>query len=343
MATVLDYLSAPEFSDDALTEVINLAPYVTRPAQLGIFTDTPIPTTFVKMGFREDEITIIPARERGGEDNKNMRGNVAETIFSIPHFPLGGKITPGDIQNIFAWGENRALETMGNVYERELMNIRAKHDLTHSHLDWGALRGLVVDGEGKVLCNLYNQFGVTQKVVQYEFTTDTTNLGAVDREVKAFMRKELRGTPSQGVRILAGAEWFDAYVGHTFERERNKFVIAAPNPDRQDIADTYRNERVIIERIDEDYPFRLPDNTFDVQTAVPVDEAIALPMGTPFFKRYMAPPDTIADANRSPAPESKIFVSTDELPHGKGMDIHTESNVLPICQRPKLIVRLTMN
>ena len=62
MATVLDYLNAPEFTDDRITEAINVAEYTTgRPAQLGIFRDVSIPTTYVKLSVSEDEIAIIPS------------------------------------------------------------------------------------------------------------------------------------------------------------------------------------------------------------------------------------------------------------------------------------------
>lgn len=344
MSTVLDYLSAPEFSDDRLTEAINIPPYITgRPSQLGVFTDTPIPTTYVRLGIREDEITIIPARERGGEHNKNMRTGIGETIFSIPHFPLDDAITPGDLQNVMAYGEGYVFQTIAGVYNEKLGTMRAKHDLTHSHLDWGALRGLVVDGEGKTLVDLYDQFGITQETIAFAFSVATTDVAARNRALKASIRTDLRGTPATGIRILAGADWFDAYVGHESVREAYRYYPGGQNPARDDIVDTYTHAGVTVERVDEDYPFRQPDNTFAVLPAVPADEAIAMPLGTPYFRRYIAPPDSIIEANRAPNPAAKVFVSTDEKPHGKGREVHTESNVLPICQRPQLIKRLTMS
>jgi len=345
MSTVLDYLSAPEFTDDRLTEAINIPPYVTgRPAQLGIFDERSIPTTYVKLGLQEDEIAIIPSRERGGEHNKNMRNGHGELMFSIPHFPLDDKITPGDLQNILAYGEARVFQTLQGVYNDKLTNMRAKHDLTHSHLDWGALRGNVVDGEGKVLLNLFSAFGITQDVTNFAFTTATTDIAGVNRALKAKIRTHLRGTPAQGVRVLAGATFFDAYVAHPTIREAVKYYPDGTlNPARDDIADTFTFAGITMERVDEDYPFRQPDGTFAIQDAVPANEAIAIPLGTPYFRRYIAPPDTITDANRAPNPDAKVFVSTDDLPHGKGREIHTESNVLPICQRPQLIQRLTMS
>jgi hypothetical protein len=55
----------------------------------------------------------------------------------------------------------------------------------------------------------------------------------------------------------------------------------------------------------------------------------------------MAPPDTITDANNAPAPGQRVYVATADRPFGKGRDIHTESNLLPICKRPAVIVKLT--
>lgn len=345
MPTVLDYLSAPEFTADNLTEAINVPPMVTgRPAQMGLFRDRPIATTYVKLGIREDEITLIPSRERGGEHNKAMRNGEGELLLGVPHFPLDDAITPMDLQNLLAFGEAQVFRTLAGVYNDKLASLRSKHDMTLSHLEWGALRGNVIDGEGKVLANLFTEFGVTQTVENFAFGTATTDVAARARAVKAAIRTALRGTPAGGVRILAGATWFDAFVGHTSVREAMQYYPAGGqlNPARDDVADVFPFAGVTVERIDEDYPFRQPDGTLAIQDAVPATEAIALPLGTDYFRRYIAPPDTIQDANRAPNPANRIFVSTDTRPHGKGQEIHTESNVLPICTRPQLLVRLTM-
>lgn len=314
-----------------------------RPAQLGIFTDTPIATTYVRLGLREDVITLIPARERGGEHNKNMRDGLGELILSIPHFPLDDKITPGDLQNLTVYGVERVFQTLAGVYNQKLVSMRAKHDLTFSHLDWGALRGLIVDGEGKTLVNLFSEFGITQDVVNFALGTAAFDVAGRTRVLKENIRRHLRGTPARGVRVLAGGAFFDAYVGHTSVREAYRNLPNAVSPDRDDIRDTFTHAGVTIERVDEDYPFRQPDGTLAILDAVPSNEAIAIPLGTPYFKRYIAPPDSIVEANRAPNPEAKIFVSTDDLPHGKGQEIHSESNLIPICQRPQLIQRLTMS
>ena len=344
MATVHDILTAPDFADDKLTEAINIPPYTTgRAAQLGIFVDTPIPTTYVRLGVEEQELTIIPARERGGESNFNMRGDRNQVQFDIPHFPLDDAISPADIQNLLAWGSDRIMESVIDVYNTRLETMRAKHDLTHSYLDWGALNGLVLDGEGKVLLNLYEKFELTENSVSFELDTETTVVSTKNRDVKALIRKELRGVKASGLRVLAGKNFFDKYVSHPNIREElRSYNGSTPNPARDEIEDTFTFAGLTLERIDEEYKVRQANGTLISKKAVPDDEAIVVPLGTPFFKRYIAPPDTLSGANTRPAPGSKIFVSTEDMKHDKGREIHTESNVLPICIRPQLLVRLTV-
>lgn len=345
MSTALDYLNAPEFADDRLTETINVPRYNTgRPAQLGIFTDRPIPTTYVRVAQSDEELSVIPSKERGGESNLNMRSNVRRINFDIPHFPLDDAITPADLQNVVGFGDAYAFVRVGEVYNDKLTDMRGKHDLTHSHLDWGALSGLVLDGEGKQLYDLYDEFGFSQTVINMELDTVDTDILSKNTLAKSYIRKELRGTPATGgIIVLAGAEFFDKYAGHKNWRDAVKNVgpgIAAQTTGN--VVDEVNSLGWRMERVDEEYPFRLPNGTFVNREAVASDEAILIPLGTPFFKRYHAPADSIVEANRAPDLSQKVFVSTDNLPHGKGQEIHTESNVLPICLRPQLIVKLTV-
>ncbi|CAH0154508.1 hypothetical protein SRABI05_00630 [Agrobacterium fabrum] len=346
MSTALTYLNAPEFADDQLTEAINILPYVTgRPAQLGIFTDTPIHTTYVRIGVSDQELTVIPARERGGESNLNRRGdNRGVVSFDIPHFPLDDAITPADIQNLTVWGEGDVIMAgLEDVYDERLTALRAKHDFTHYHLDWGALNGVIMDGDERELLNLYDKFDLVQHTVEYNLESPSAQIANLNRQVKAYIRRELRGTQANGLRVLAGAKFFDMYVNHSTVREELRdYKGSTPNPGRDDIQDVFEYAGLTLERIDEQYRVRQSNGTLVTKDAVPEDEAIVVPLGTPFFKRYIAPPDTISGANHRPDPDTKVFVSTVDLPHDKGREIHTESNVLPICTRPQLLVRLKL-
>jgi hypothetical protein len=344
MPTVLDLLKDPEFADNRLTEVINIPPYQTgRLAQLGLFVDTPIHTTYAKIGIKEGEITIIPARERGGPANKNMSGDRQATLIPIPHFPLDDAITPSDLQNLTVYGNDYIMLALANVYNDKLQEMRSKHDATHANLDWGAINGLIIDAEDKVLLDVYEHFDLAQPTMSFALANAGTDIAAKNRALKAMIRGALKGAPSTGVRVFAGQNWFDTYVGHGYVREQLKYYAGStPNPAREDIVDTFNFAGLTVERVEEEFDVRLPDGTFETRPAVAADEAIAVPLGTPYFRRYIAPPDTIQDANTAPQPGDKVFVSTDDLPHGKGRDVHTESNVLPVCLRPQVMTKLTL-
>lgn len=344
MATVLDYLSSPEFADDRLTEAINVPEYQTgRPAQLGIFRDVAIPTTYVRLSVDNDEISIIPARERGGESNLNMREGRRGINFDIPHFPLDDAINPSDLQNILQWGEGYAFTMVADVLQQKLAAMRAKHERTWHHMDWGALYGNVVDAEGKVLANLFTDFGLTQTPIDFELSVTTTQVADRLGEVKTSISREVRGAPTNGVRIFASSSFYDAYVRHASVKEALQYYPAAGqiNPARDDVTDEFRFGGAVIERVTEEFAWRKADGTFEMLPAIPDDEAIAIPMGTDYFRRYNAPPDSVNLANRRP--DQSIFVSQHERPHGKGVEIHTESNRLSICTRPQVITRLTMS
>jgi len=343
MSTVHDLMSAPEFADAQLTEAINIPPYQTgRLAQLGLFTDTPIATTYAKIGVKDGEFTIIPSRERGGPTNKNMSQRPDTKLVPIPHFPLEDAITPADFQNVLAWGEDRVFETFGGVVNARLLDMRGKHDQTHAHLDWGALNGLILDADGYELLDLYETFGVDGTPESFALATATTDVADLTRGVKADIRKALKGAPMTGVRILAGENFFRRYVGHDTVKDAYKYYTSINNPNRDGLEDGFAHAGSVIERVDEEFAVRLADGTLETRPAIAPDEAVAVPLGTPYFKRYVSPPDTIHDANQAPDPSSKVFVSTDERPHGKGYDIHTESNVLPVCLRPQVLKRLTL-
>lgn len=332
----------PRYDAANLTDAINVAPYRTgRAAQLGIFIDTPIATTFVRIGKSEHELTVIPARARGGEPNLAMRPDTKGVVFAhIPHFPLDDAIGPADIQNISGFGPQAALQTVDQVVAEKLDYLRGRHDLTHSYLDWGALNGLVIDADGKEICDLYEKFEVTQPSFDFKLDTSSTDIAALNRAAKARLRKELRGTASTGVRVFAGPGFFDRYIGHAFVKENLKaYAGDTPNPNRDEIEEVFTFAGLTLERVDEEYPVRLPSGGVTRRKVIPDDEAIMVPLGTPFFKRYIAPPDTLTGANRAPDPATKIFVSTEDLPHDRGREIHTESNVLPICVRPELLTR----
>jgi len=80
-------------------------------------------------------------------------------------------------------------------------------------------------------------------------------------------------------------------------------------------------------------------NSLTNSPAVATGKGHAYPTGTQdTFKTWFAPPDTVAAANE---PGEEIFVSSEVLKHGKGVELWSESNPLAICKRPEVLVEVT--
>ncbi len=54
--------------------------------------------------------------------------------------------------------------------------MRNKHAITLEHLRMGALKGIILDADGSELLNLYNEFEITPKVVNFALGTATTDV-----------------------------------------------------------------------------------------------------------------------------------------------------------------------
>jgi hypothetical protein len=71
---------------------------------------------------------------------------------------------------------------------------------------------------------------------------------------------------------------------------------------------------------------------------VPAQEGIAFPIGTmDTFSTYAAPADRIEFVNTVGLP---MYAEQQMDRWGKGIDIKTEGNILPIVKRPRLCVRV---
>ena len=82
-------------------------------------------------------------------------------------------------------------------------------------------------------------------------------------------------------------------------------------------------------------------NTTDINGTVfpfiPADEAIFFPMGTTnTFEVVFAPANYVETVNTRGLP---VYAKQERMKFDKGIEIETQSNPLPICKRPEVLVR----
>ncbi len=349
--TILDIFNQDAFAASSLTANIALVPnQYGRINQLGLFTNEPVSTTSVIVTIENGVLNLLPTRPRGGPASLGTRGRQKPKAFVVPHIPHEDSVLATDVQNMLAaygGGGGISLETVLGFVNRKLITMRKKHAITLEHLRVTALRGVILDYDGAPILDLFQSFGVTEKVVDFALGTASTDVGGKCDEVVGYMEDNLLGETMSGVHALASPEWMSRFTSHASVKDAFKYFTATQNPLRDSVRKgfpfkgiTFEEYRGAASYVQEDGTVSVPDRF------IPAGDVRFFPLGTnDTFTNYWAPPDFWSSVNRAPlidTPDAEVFVAPLEpKKFGKGMDIHTESNPLPLVKRPQLLVRGT--
>jgi hypothetical protein len=260
--------------------------------------------------------------------------------FGAFHIPHDDYVLADDVQNIFARAaDDAAFDAVVDMVNRKLATMRRKHAITLEHLRMGALRGLILDSDGSTLLNLYSEFGVTQKTIDFVLGTAATDVKAKAREVVGYMEDNLMGETMTGVHVFASPEWYEKFIGHDSVEEVYRYYDGNNNPLRQDVRRGFPFHGLTVEEYRGSASYLQEDGTYGSRKFVPAGEAIAFPIGTAdVFSSYFAPGDFIDTVNQL---GEEIYARQEPVNMNRAIKLHTQSNPLPLNKRPQLVVKLT--
>lgn len=332
------------FSDEgvfglvSLTNSINLIPNTYgRLNELGLFPVTGIFSDVVVIEMQNHVLRLLPSKPKGGPGTHSAHGKRKALTLKVPHIPLEDVILPEAYANVRAFGMESQAETLAGVMERYLTDNRRKFDITWEFLKWGALKGLIIDGDGvTVLHNLYTEFGITQKTVDFALDVETTDVDAKCREVVRHIEDNLMGDVSTGVRSFVSPEFFDALITHP---NVEKFYLNHAGV-QQITGNDPRKGFSFAGIVFEEFRGQAPDGgTGDIVRFIAEGEGHAIPMGTgATFQMAAAPGNFLETVNTQGKP---LYAKQKIRDFERGVDLWFESNVLPICYRPGVLVKLT--
>jgi hypothetical protein len=331
---MLDIFNNEAFSTLELTNAINVVPnQFGRIGEIGLFAPKSTRTTSVAVEFNNGVLNLIPAGTRGGPANLNKTGKRQLKNFNIPHFPLEDQIKAEDVQNIRAFGSENELEQVQDVVNDRLIEMSRKHDITREWLRAGALRGTIMDSDGSVLLNLFTEFGVTEKVVDFVLGTAGTDVAGKCREVSRHIELNLKGDTFNGVHALCSPTWFDKFVNHATVKDAYAFYLGM-NPLREDVRRRFVFQGIVFE----EYLGSATDADGNERKFIVEGDVRFFPLGTTSsFFDYSAPADFMETVNTLGLP--KYAKQAIDAKFARYVDIHTQMNPLPICLRPALLVR----
>ncbi len=326
------------FSMASLCAAIDILPNnYGRINQLGLFSDAPITTRTALIDERNGVLNILQTMPVGAPGQQNEMGKRAVRSFVVPHIPLEDVIRPEEYSGIRAFGQPQGLETLAAVMNNHLQAAKDKFALTWEYLRMGALKGIILDADGSTLFNLYTEYSISPKAVNFDLGTETTDVAAKCREVVRHIEDNLKGEVMTGVRALVDADFFDALIGHP---EVQKFWLnhsAALN-----LAGSGGDPRKNFSFGGiawEEYRGTGTDKEGNTRKFIAQNQGHCFPVGTAnTFKTVFAPGNFIEAVN---TPGIPIYAKQAIEKMGRWIDLHFESNPLPICLRPAVLVKVT--
>ena len=328
--------SNPAFSMAALTAAINILPNrYGRLEELNLMPSKPVRQRQIVVEEMNGVLNLLPTLPPGSPGTVGVRGKRKLRSFVVPHIPHDDVVLPEEVQGIRAFGSETETETVAGVVARHLETMRNKHAITLEHLRVGALKGVILDADGSVLYDLFDAFEIAQQTVSFELSTAGTNVKAKCTTVLATIEENLKGEFMNGVHCLCSPEFFAALTGHAkvekaFENWQNGAILI------NDVRRGFTYGGITFE----EYRGQATDANGTARRFIAAGEAHAFPLGTiDTFGTYFAPADFNETVNTVGQP---LYAKQEPRKFDRGTDLHTQSNPLPMCHRPGVLVKLTV-
>ena len=323
------------FSSSSLTQAIRLFPNeYGRLEQLKLMPGQGVRTVEILVEELLGSLALLPTGLRGAPGTVGKQGGRTLRKFKIPHISHDDSLYPDDVQDVRAFGQENALMSMSELLAAKLQTMRSKHAITLEHLRMGALKGIILDADGSTLYNLFDEFEITAKTINFELGTATTDVRAKCIEALRHIEDNLKGLSHKGVRALVSAEFFDALVNHAgvqgaYERWNDGAAL------RDDMRTGFLFGGITFE----EYRGQCDDPDGTTRRFIAAGEGHAFPEGAgSLFKTYLAPADFNEAANK---PGMELYAKQEPREFNRGINIHTQSNPLPMCHRPGVLVKFT--
>jgi hypothetical protein len=325
----------PAFNMAELTTAINILPNnYGLLEQMKLFRPQPVRTRQIAIEENNGVLNLLPTKTPGSPGTVGKKGKRKLRGFSVPHIPHDDVVLPEEVQGIRAFGSEDQTQALSDIITDHLQSMRNKHAITLEYLRMGALKGIILDADGSTLLDLYQEFNITPKVVSFVLGTATTDVKKKCLEVKRHIEKNLMGEVMNGIQTLVSPEFFDALTSHAnvkdaYQRWNEGSAL------RDDLRDGFPFGGLVFK----EYIAEASDGDGNIRRFIAANEGHAFPLGTQeTFKTYFAPADFNETVNTLGKP---IYVKQESRKFERGTDIHTQSNPLPMCHRPAVLVKLT--
>lgn len=337
MPPMIDPFVGDGYTLTDLTMGINKIPNMYgRLNELGLFTEQGVTTRTVMIEEYHGVLNLLHSQPVGAPGTQGKVGKRKLRPFAIPHFPHDDVILPGEVQGVREFGQTNAAMTAAGLMLQKLTNMRNKHAITLEWLRVGALRGVVLDSDASELANFFTDFGITEHEQDFKFSVATTEILTCCLDVKRWIETHLYGETMQYVYCLCSPGFYDKLTTHATVKQAFQYY-----QQQQNLSGDFRKGFRYGDIVFEEYIGRAYDENGTERLFIPTDQARFFPVGTQqVFRTYFAPADFNETVNTIGLP---LYAKQKPRDFDRGWDVHTQSNPLPICTRPEVLVKGTVS
>ncbi len=339
MSDIINPFDEGGFDLVTMTKGIDVLPNMYGRLQaMGVFAFKGVTQRTVVFEEKNGVLNLLQTQPWGAPAAENKRGKRKMRSFAIPHIPLHDRILPDDFQGVRQFDSADQSVNLNEVMSDTLTGMRSKHDITLEYLRMGAIKGTIMDADASVLYNLFTEFGVTQLVVDLALDVDATDVAAKCRTILRHMEDNLKGEIMSGCHCLCSSTFFDALIGHPNVEKfwLNHSSALNLSGDDRDPRKGFSFGGIMFE----EYRGTADDASGTARKFIADNEAHFFPTGTrSTFTGYFAPANYLETVNTK---GMEIYAKQVMDSAGRWVDVYTESNPLPLCRRPSLLVKGTI-
>jgi hypothetical protein len=316
------------FTMSSLTASINEVTYTpSQIGSLGLFEAEGISTTSLLIEKDGDTLGLVESKPRGAPGTVVGANKRTGVSFQTAHLPTTATVLADEVQNVRAFGSEDGEQAVQTIVNSRLATMARRIDLTHEHHRLGAAMGQVLDSDGvTVLYNLFTAFGMTQQTVALGLDTTTTDVQGKALDIHEAVEDALDGLSYTGITVLCGKSFWRKFIGHKLVKEAYARYQDGSQL-RADPREGFMFGGIFWERYRGGGTVKVPDA-----------EAYAVPTGVmDLFITRFAPADYMDAVNTLGLP---FYSSSEELKHGKGVEMEAQSNPAHLCTRPRACIKL---
>ena len=338
--TSLDIFHQDPFTSIQLTAAVEKYPYLpVGLGELNIFDEEPVRTKALAVEQRQGKLTLVPMSARGQPGLPRVSEVRSARYFDIPRLMHEDTIRADEIQSIRAFGQESEMLQVQTEVARRLSGptgITKSIEFTWEYHRLAAIQGLLLDADGSVKFNWFNEFGITQAAeigfnLPAGATTVTGTLRPLCNQIVRNMSRLSQGAflPSTEVYALCGDTFWDQLTNHSDVKQTYINWAAAAELRKGNAFEAMRFGGINW------FNYRGSDDTTTI--AVPPDKCKFFPVGAPgVFRRGLAPYESFDFVNTLGKPMYvQPIIDRDRNAWWK-MEVY--SYPLHICTRPEVLL-----